>query len=143
MQDYFEAWEQQGGEWKAILDSVRAEFDYVASKYGMRVLPVRWDEPSLTLNWSSTGYNRSLHGLIAGPQGQFELVLDGSIWRDVLVGNQRTRQYRHESEVAKVYVGRAIDVEKALPRLRDSLEKVRVHIESMREHDAEVSLEKG
>ena len=143
MQDYFQLWEKQGSEWRAILDSLRPEIDYVVSKHGMRVSPVRWDEPSLTLTWLSKGYHRSLRVSIMGRQGSYELALSGSIWRDVMEGEERRRQYAEAAEVGTVSIGYDIDMGKALPEVRNHLERARQAVERIARHDAEVVLEKS
>ncbi|GEM_PF-4627093 len=91
MADYWEQWEKHGVDWKAIFEALDPMLAAFAKRHKMAILPWRWEEPSRTLIWTSSGLKRSIRVVINGEPGGYVLDISGAIWRDDTIGESRTR----------------------------------------------------
>lgn len=81
-----------------------------------------------------------MRALLSDAGDGFELLFDGAIWRDIGGGSERSREYRHEPRLARVFVGHPSDAHKAVDQLRDVLERAIRDVNSWERPETEISL---
>ena len=142
MPDRWKLWVDQGKDWQAIYDSLEPDLAAFSARNRMRISPWRWEEPSITLSWLKEGYHRSIRMLIGGEPSTYYVDISGSVWRDIIEGDNRSREYKHIKDIQRISVGSAPLNTKLKKSVQASLEKAHGIVSSISECPERVSLGK-
>lgn len=138
----WEDWETKGDDWKAIYAGIKPTLIEFAKSLRMKLSPWHWDEPVLTLSWSSHDYDRNVRVRIEGGPGAYELALSGAIWRDTETPGSRVRAYNDQPDLGRIRIGDAAAAAGMSNKLSDALRESVKAIEALTETTGEAKMPK-